>query len=201
MKSVNAKYLIALILVAVVAAGVKLMNPNKKYSTREFWQTATVESVAQVPEAALKAGNRNGGVLMWVAMGTENPEIFTALVARGADVNEVDPLFSGTPLTAAASYSSNPAIIRELIRLGADTKVRVNNASTALMVAAMYNTNPGVIEELLAQGADINAENAQGDTARALAVKFNNRIALNALSSTETINTNTGRVDPRQAAR
>jgi len=183
MNSINPKYVMALALVVALAGGLKLMNPNRKYSSREFWQSATVESVAQVPDKALLIRNKNGSVLMWAAMGTSNPKILSALVERGAVINEADPLFSGTPLTAAAGYSKNPEIIRELIRLGADTRVRVNNGNTALMVAAMYNKNSGIIEELLAQGADAKEKNALGQTARDLAIEFKNQTAINSLSS------------------
>jgi ankyrin repeat protein len=193
MKTMNPKYLVALLVVVALAGTLKLMNPNKKYSSREYWQSATLDSVSHVPEEALKPGNKNGSVLMWAAMATSNPNIISALVDRGADINEVDPLFSGTPLTGAASHSKYPEIIRELVKLGADLDVRVNNANTALMVAAMYNTNPGIIEELLSQGADAEARNAQGQTARDLAIEYRNKTAIKALPVPATANKARGR--------
>jgi len=100
---------------------------------------------------------------------------------QGADINESDGIFKGTPLTGAAGYSANPEIISELIRLGADIDVRVNNDETALMIAAQFNKNPGIIERLMSHGADINATNAQGRTALDLARAEGNNVAEEAL--------------------
>jgi hypothetical protein len=118
MKSVNPKLLIVLTVVLALALGLKVLIPHKKYSTRQFWETATVSTVASVPESALKPGNKNGTVLMWAAMGAQDPAILEALVARGADVNESDAIFGGTPLTAAAGKSDSPEMIATLVRLG-----------------------------------------------------------------------------------
>ncbi|WP_455207593.1 ankyrin repeat domain-containing protein [Kaarinaea lacus] len=177
MKSVNPKLLIVLVLVIVFAGAVKLMNPHKKYSTQDYWKTATLDDVARVPEEALKVGNKNGGVLMWAATSTSDPAIIAALVERGADVNESDPVFSGTPLTGAAGYNDNPEILKELVRLGADIHKRVNNQETVLMIAAQYNNNAGIIEELVSLGANLGDKNAQGETALDLAKKNNNKSA------------------------
>ena len=85
MKSVNPKLLIALAGVIALALYLKAANPHKKYSTRQFWETATVVTVSTVPDKALKPGNKNGSVLMWAAMGAKDPAILKALVERGAD--------------------------------------------------------------------------------------------------------------------
>lgn len=183
MQSIKPIYIIALTLVILFALTLKFLNPYKKYSTRQYWENATVETVKQVPEEALKLGNKHGGVLMWAAMSAPDPEIIRALVNRGADVNEREPMFSGTPLTSAAGYTSNPDIIRELINLGADIQMRVNNGNTALMIAAALNTNVGIIEELVSNGADVNDKNAQGQTALDVAKINNNITAEKALMS------------------
>jgi ankyrin repeat protein len=181
MKSVNPKLLIALGVVLALALGLKVLNPHKKYSTRQFWETATVSTVASVPESALQPGNKNGTVLMWAAMGAKDPAILEALVARGADVNESDAIFGGTPLTAAAGKSERPEMIATLVRLGADVHKRVNNGETAAMVAAQYNSTPGIIEALAAAGADFSAKNHQGKTALDLAKEHGNSTAEKAL--------------------
>ena len=181
MKSVNPKLLIALAAVVLLALVLKLANPQKKYSTRQFWETATVSTVASVPEKVLKPGNRNGSVLMWAAIGARDPEILRALVARGADVNESDVIFGGTPISGAAGKSNEPAMIEVLVSLGADVNKRVNNGETAAMVAAQYNTAAGIIEALKAAGADLGATNAQGKTALDLAREHGNAMAEKAL--------------------
>jgi ankyrin repeat protein len=181
MKSVNPKLLIALAGVIALALWMKAANPHRKYSTRQFWETATVATVSTVPDKALKPGNKNGSVLMWAAMGAKDPAILKALVERGADVNESDVIFGGTPLTAAAGKSERPEMIAMLVSLGADVHKRVNNGDTAAMVAAQYNTVPGIIEALDAAGADFAAKNAQGKTALDLAREHGNATAEKAL--------------------
>ena len=157
--SVNRKYIFALIAVVLLVVLVKLSNPYRKYSTHEYWHTATVEMVAEIPAQALQPGNRNGGVLMWAAMATDDPDVLTTLVGRGAGINEADGVFKGTPLSGAAGYSSNPAIIDRLIELGADIDQKVHNDEDALMVAARYNKNAAIIERLVFHGADTNRKN------------------------------------------
>jgi ankyrin repeat protein len=169
MKSVNPKLLYALVGVVALAIGLKLSNPYQKYSTRAFWESATVATVATVPEKVLKPGNPNGGVLMWAAMGAKDPAILKALVDRGADVNESDLIFNGTPVSAAAGKSARPDMITMLVSLGADVNKRVHNGETAAMIAAQYNQTPGIIEALKVAGVDLAARNNQGETALDLA--------------------------------
>lgn len=173
---VNPKLLALLGVVIVIALVVKLGNPHREYSTRQFWEKATVATVAEVPQKALARGNRNGGVLMWAAMGAKDPAILKALVERGADVNESDPMFSGTPMTAAAGKSGHPEMIGMLKELGADPNKRVNNGETPAMVAAQYNHTPGIIEALREAGADLEARSDQGMTALDFARKTGNTV-------------------------
>jgi ankyrin repeat protein len=177
MSSVNPKLLLALVVVILLAVIIKVSNPHKKYSTQEFWKSASLDVVFEIPDEILKPGNRNGGVLMWAAMSTNDPEILSALVRRGAEINEVDGMFKGTPLTGAAGYSSNPEIIDRLIKLGADINQKVNNNEDALMIAAQYNHNPGIIQRLIYHGFDVTNKNSQGKTALDLAIKNNNETA------------------------
>lgn len=181
MASVKPIYLIALVAVIALAGALKLMNPHKKYSTRQFWQTATVDAVAEISAQALKPNNKNGSVLMWAAIGTSDPKIIRALVERGAQVNEHDPVFSGLPITGAAGYTRNPEVIKELVRLGADINKKVNNNETALLIAAQHNKNEGIVETLVSLGANINDTTAQGKSALDLAKENNNETAERAL--------------------
>lgn len=182
MGSVNKKYILALIIVVVFAGAWKAMNPYRKYSGMSYWASATMESARQVPDAALKPGNKHGSVLMFAATSVSDPEIISSLIARGAKVNEVEPTFLGTPLSAAAADNANPVIIRELVKHGANIDARVSHRHTILMVAALYNTHSGIIEELIAHGADISARNDSGETALDLAKKTGNTVAMNALA-------------------
>lgn len=183
MQSVNPKLIIALLAVLVFAGVLKIMNVNKKYSTQQYWENANIASVSEVPDEALKPGNKNGSVLMWAAGFSNSPQIIRALVERGADVNESDPVFHGTPLSSAAAYSNNPKIIDVLIELGAETDKAVSNGENALMVAAQYNKNPGIVKSLLSHGADPLNTNLAGQTALELAVMSGNAVAVRELRS------------------
>ena len=145
MNKTNPKLLIALFVVIALATYIKLSNPHKKFSTKQYWQSASVNSVRDVPDAALEPGNKNGPVLMWAATTVSDPEIIKALVQRGADINESDIIFSGTPLSGAASDNNNPEIIDTLVELGADVSQEIAFGRTALMNAAVFNTNPDTV--------------------------------------------------------
>lgn len=160
---------------------VKLGNPHRKYSTRQFWEQATLASVAEVPQQALAPGNKNGSVLMWAAMGARDPEILRALVARGADPNEPDVKFGGTPMSAAAGKSEHPEMITMLESLGADPNKRVSNGDTPAMVASKYNRTPGIIEALAAAGADMDIRNDDGCNVLYLARAHRNEVVEQAL--------------------
>jgi len=183
MSSVNPKLLIVLVVVILIALFIKLSNPYREYSTQRYWESATIDSVYEIPDQALEEGNRNGGVLMWAAMAAKDPEIILALIQRGAKINEADGVFKGTPLTGAAGYNSNPDIIDKLIELGADINQNVNNGEDALMVAAQYSTNPEILERLVFHGADVRRTNVQGKTALDLAEESNNQMAKETLNN------------------
>lgn len=182
MKSANPKLIVSLIAVIALAIYINLSNPYRQYSTESFWASATVDDVYNIPEEALAPGNRNGSVLMWAAMTTQDPRIISALVNRGADVNEPDIIFSGTPLSSAAGASSNPEIIDALISLGADiSKVVGRNNKTPLIIAAEINPNPEIINSLVQHGADVNYKDLTGRTALEQAIRFKNSTAIDAL--------------------
>lgn len=183
MKSIKPAYLALLVIAILFVAYLKVSNPYREYSTTQYWENATLASVAEIPDEALKPGNKNGSILMWAAMGTNNPKIIKALVKRGADVNEADSTFMGTPLTGAAGYAKNPAIIEELIKLGADIDKRVNNQDTALMVAAQYNKNEGIATKLVKLGSKVDEKNALGITALEYAKLMNNQPVIKELES------------------
>jgi hypothetical protein len=183
MGSVKPVYLWVLVGVILLALFLKLSNPYRKYSTREYWEAATLASVSEVPQEALEPGNRNGPVLMWAAMSAKDPRIIEALVEKGADINESDGVFKGTPLTGAAGYSSSTEIIDVLVELGADIDKRVYNQEDALMIAVQYNRNPEIIERLVYHGAKLYNRNGQNKTALDLAHEHQNSAAVEVLKN------------------
>ncbi|MBC3882887.1 ankyrin repeat domain-containing protein [Undibacterium sp. LX40W] len=175
-----------LVLLLVFAIGfaiyLKVSNPHKKYSQQAFWETATLADVTSIPEEALKPGNKNGPVLMWAATTTKDPAIISALVARGASVNERDAIFSGTPLSAAAGYSQTPAVIDELVRLGAEIDSVVGTQDkTPLIIAAEINPHTPILDALVKNGASTTYQDKTGRNAHAAAIKFGTPEAVEAL--------------------
>ena len=171
-------YLIVLALVILSVVINRINNPYRKYSSSEYWQTASVQSVADIPDQAIIEKNKNGPVLMWAAIGASDPEILVELVRRGADINESDGIFAGTPLTGAAGYSKYPDMIDKLIELGADIGKTVHGGDTALIIAARYNEHPGIITALIRNGAKRNRKNSSGKTALDVAKRAENETAI-----------------------
>jgi hypothetical protein len=170
---------VLLILLVAIAAYFQLRDPVRKYSSKNYWQTATLSDVADIPEEALAVGNKNGSVLMFAAMSTSDPAIIEALVKRGADIHEADTEFGGgVPITGAAISNSNPAVIDKLIELGADVNVTVSYDKTPLILAAELNRNGAIIERLIFHGADVTHTDTKGRTALDRAKTFFNTEAI-----------------------
>jgi len=170
---VNPKLIFLLFLVIALVAYIKFSNPYRKYSTRQYWESATVEDVKNIPYEALKPMNKNGPVLMWAASATRDPAVIRALVDRGADINEKDVIFTGTPLSGAAGYNKSPEIIDELVRLGAEVNAQVgSDDKTPLIIAAEINPNPEIIESLVRNGASTSYQDKNGRNALEAARKY-----------------------------
>ena len=175
---------VLLLLLAVVisfAVFLKVSSPHKKYSTRGFWESATIESVREVPDEVLADGNENGPVLMWASIASVNPDVIEAIIARGVDVNESDVIFQGTALSAAATYNSNPEVINVLVENGADIHQQVMHGQDALMLAAQFNENESIIKALLRNGADTTRKSSSGKTALDYAEEYKNKAAVSVL--------------------
>ncbi len=179
LSTINPKLIALLLLVVAFAAYVKLSNPNKVYSTQAYWLNAGLAEVEAVPQEVLLPGNQNGSVLMWAAYASPDPQVIEALIARGADVNEADVVFSGTPLSAAAAGNANPAVIDVLVQHGArvDQVVGSNN-KTPLIIAAELNANPQVLARLIHHGANPAYRDLTGKTALQQARQMNNQSAV-----------------------
>ena len=67
-----------------------------------------------------------------------------------------------SPLHLAAFFNNKPAVLRALVRAGADLELQDRLGRTALHIAALYN--PMVFPALLALGADPGIVNDDGKT-------------------------------------
>jgi len=187
-KSRVAVKIVLLGFLAFVGAGAykAMSDPLRRIYDDQYWQHATLESVQDLPDEVLAPGNRNGAVLMWAAAGTTDPDVITALVKRGAEINEVDPVFQGTALSAAASDSVTPAVIDRMIEHGADINQRVGRREkSVLMIAAEVNDSQAVIKRLIHHGADVGYKDTSGDTAYENAKKYGNQAGIEVLAEYE----------------
>lgn len=92
-------------------------------------------------------------------------------------------MFQGTPLTAAATYNTNPEIINVLVENGAEISKRVLLEQDALMMAAQFNKNESIVRALLNNGANPNNKSISGATALDFAKKYQNKSAISVLEN------------------
>jgi ankyrin repeat protein len=98
----------------------------------------------------------------------DGAETISAFARAGADMNVTDGS-SGFSALIYAAIADKPALIRELIRSGADVNARDNDGCSALMYAITGNQRD-VVAELLDGGADVNARDNLGRSAFSLAL-------------------------------
>lgn len=172
--SISPLLLVVLLACIVLFGYTKISNPHFKYSTEKYWQNATVSEVAEVPLEALAEGNKNGPVLMWAASVVSDPQIIAALVDAGASINEREVDFNATALSAAAYQNPHPAIIDELVRLGAKVNIVLGMLEKSPLLLAAESNDVVITKRLLHHGADSTYKDVNNKTALDIAVEFEN---------------------------
>jgi ankyrin repeat protein len=94
-------------------------------------------------------------------------EVLALLLAKEPELNRGFP--GGTPPLHLAAGTGNAAMVKLLIRSGANVNSRDDLWTTPLHAAAMYGGDRQAIEALVAAGADIEASDKQGVTPLMLA--------------------------------
>lgn len=85
-----------------------------------------------------------------------NPELFRAMVAKGADVKALDAYGSTTLMWAASDEAGRDELVIELLRLGVDPSVKNKYGETAMTWALRRGQTP-VVTALARAGQDPNA--------------------------------------------
>ena len=80
-----------------------------------------------------------------------NPEMITALISEGADINERRSGDDATALMMAAWMNSNPYVIKTLIQAGADVSAKNSAGKTARDFANENENNKAQIIKALEQ--------------------------------------------------
>lgn len=91
------------------------------------------------------------------AVKTDNAKQIKSLLARGFDVNAVEPERGDTGLILALRENAMMAFDVLLNTEGIDIERRARNGDTALMIASYHGNKPAV-EALLAKGAEVNRQ-------------------------------------------
>ena len=142
-----------------------------------FFATADADVIARCLEAGAdpisptNADAQPGASLLHVVSAhARDPEVITALVEAGADVN-ARYAWGFTPLHAAAE-NATPAAVQALVQAGADVNAPLRSFGrgldsrgdrTPLHIAAS-NPNPEVTAALIEAGADVTARERRGGT-------------------------------------
>lgn len=130
-------------------------------------------------EAAIAAGAEVNGVQEWLkspissgktplhyACASSDPEIVWRLLDNGAR-HDIPDLNGDYPI----HVTSNPEVLSQLIRFGADVNQRGEGGETALHCAC-ERMESGCVEVLYCAKADINAQNNDGETPLHYAASF-----------------------------
>ncbi|MGB1361390.1 MAG: ankyrin repeat domain-containing protein [Alphaproteobacteria bacterium] len=157
------KKLLFIVLLSIGLIGKSYANP---FLTDKYWKNVTVTQLkTDIKKYDIKKNSEFGETaLMWAINNNNNPDIITALIKNGANVNERDDL-GFTALMWAINNNKNLDIITTLIKNGADVNIKNKFGGTALIFASANNKNPDVITTLIKNGANVKAKNKDGKTA------------------------------------
>ncbi len=128
-----------------------------------FFEKATLKIVERMLATGVDANAKDEWgftPLHFAAAFNDEPDIITALVDAGANLDARDKEWGATPLHWAAWSNDNPGIIIALVDGGADPNARDDRHSTPLHAAADQSNNPDIILTLLDSGADVNLRDA-----------------------------------------
>lgn len=134
------------------------------------------------------AENRDGLTPLGFAAHYGQAAAVEALLAAGADVNEVSHsrvayIPSNTALHAAMAGERSMEVIRLLLDNGARTDIPDSSGQTCLHSAAYHMDSKELISLLIKRGADINKRDTNGETALDLARKQGHAEAAAALEA------------------
>ena len=133
------------------------------WNTMAFFEKASLKMVLRNLDAGADANARDEWgftPLHFAAAFNDDPDIVSALVDAGANLNARDKEWGASPLHWAAWSNDNPGIIIALLDGGADPNSRDSRDSTPLHAAADQSNNPEIILTLLDSGADLTLRDA-----------------------------------------
>ena len=127
----------------------------------------------EVLNILLNAGANVSDDILINALNNSNPEILSALIHQGLNVN-VRNKYGTTPLIEAAGSNSNLEVLKILLNAGADINAQNKYGVTPLINAARNNNNPEIVIALIEAGADVHIRDYYGSGRKAIDHIMNN---------------------------
>ena len=169
MRTMIRSVLVSVLLGLLTVVAAQRTPSCEKWTTEQYFYTATVENVTACLGAGADLEARGAWLgLTPLALAVQyntNPavvQVVQVLLAAGADVQARNE--SGSTPLHWTLHNNNPAVVQVLLAAGADVQARDNDGSTPLHWAAEQNDNPAVIKTLIAAGADVQARDEGGRT-------------------------------------
>ncbi len=134
-------------------------------------QAERVASLVAKDQSIVNAYSADGFAPLGFAVFFGQPEVVTALIAAGADVNQSSrESMKVTPLASAAA-AKQTGIARLLIEHGANVNARAAGGHIPLHEASA-NGNIELVRLLIEKGADVNAKTDDGKTPLDFAIEY-----------------------------
>ncbi len=134
-------------------------------------QAERVASLVAKDQSIVNAYSADGFAPLGFAVFFGQPEVVTALIAAGADVNQSSrESMKVTPLASAAA-AKQTGIARLLIEHGANVNARAAGGHIPLHEASA-NGNIELVRMLIEKGADVNAKTDDGKTPLDFAIEY-----------------------------
>jgi hypothetical protein len=141
-----------------VSPDIFLTSPNKLFAQTKEENTMTIAAKAQITESKPSVQE------LIKAVKNLNTTLVKSLIEKGVNLNGRDENEMTPLIHAAHNYQKDAAILKLLLKNGADVNARGKAGVTALMAAMGPGGSREGINALLEYNADVNISTADGET-------------------------------------
>ena len=179
------------VLRVLIEAGAQVEQSTKnREDVNALYFAVSVNPNLEILNILLNAGANVSDDILINALKNSNPEILSALIHKGLNVN-VRNKYGTTPLIEFAGSNSNLEVLKILLNAGADINAQNKYGVTPLINAARNNSNPEIVIALVEAGADVHIRDYYGNGRKAIDhiinnSKLKNTNAVNVLQNTMT---------------
>lgn len=122
------------------------------------------------------------------AIESKDPTKVYYLIKNGANANATNE--NGRTMLMAAITTNDLAIVKVLVKAGADLEAKAHDKETAFLYACRITPNVDIIKYLVKVGANVQARNEYGDNGLFLAAEYNTADVVNYLIKTKQFDIN-----------